>query len=89
MFGAFVRALGRVVKTGTIADTVLAQPSSTDPTDPFALVPREAASRRSGRVMLPLIALSALAVAAMPCAAAAESAACAAINNGELNYSSN
>lgn len=89
MFGAFVRALGRVVKTGTIADTVLAQPSSTDPTDPFALVPREAASRRSGRVMLPLIALSALAVAAMPCAAAAESAACAAINNGELNYSAN
>ncbi|WP_394663379.1 putative Ig domain-containing protein [uncultured Sphingomonas sp.] len=39
--------------------------------------------------MLPLIALSALAVAAMPCAAAAESAACAAINNGELNYSAN
>ena len=86
MFGAFVRALGRVVKAGTIIDTVPAQASSTGL---YVAARADVASRPSCGVVRPMIALSALAIAAMPCAAAAESAACTAINNGELNYSAN
>ncbi|RSV29025.1 putative Ig domain-containing protein [Sphingomonas sp. ABOLH] len=86
MFGAFIRALGRVVKTGVTVDTA---PGVALSSDQFASDKTDVASRASRRIVRPAIALSALAIAAMPCAAAAESAACTAINNGELNYSAN
>ena len=86
MFGAFIRALGRVVKTGVTVDTA---PGVALSSDQFASDKTDVASRASHRIVRPTIALSALAIAAMPCAAAAESAACTAINNGELNYSAN